>query len=187
MSYIRTLVGGVLPFCRDAVSVFYSPCWLDHRTLVGGVLPFCRDAVGVFYSPSRRGNAFYWAVASKIYLKQQVALLCSSHLAFSPRVSLVHPCRSTNTNTAWDIRWSILDQYVYVDTAFSWDITAEVCEMIYLFQKHTTWNGDGSNFNLSSRWSQSLPLLSSSNAQFTRLGQVYLREALDHLLSRHLS
>ena len=73
----RTFVGGVLPFCRDAVGVFYSladwatghllvesyplqrcsrcilqPGWLGYRTLVGGVLPLCRDTVGVFYSPA---------------------------------------------------------------------------------------------------------------------------------------
>ena len=73
----RTLVGGILPFRRDAVGVFYidlSPQntrWgnltllqrccrcilhslsrLTHRTLVGEILPFCRDAVGVFYIPS---------------------------------------------------------------------------------------------------------------------------------------
>ena len=28
------------------------------RTLVGGVLPLCRDAAGVFYSPSRLGHSF---------------------------------------------------------------------------------------------------------------------------------
>ena len=49
----RTLVGEVLPLCRDAVTVFYSPNRLVHRTLVGEVLPLCRDAVTVFYSPSR--------------------------------------------------------------------------------------------------------------------------------------
>ena len=26
----RTLVGGVLPLCRDSVGVFYSPSWLDN-------------------------------------------------------------------------------------------------------------------------------------------------------------
>ena len=26
--------GGVLPFCRDAVDVFYSPSWMSHRTFV---------------------------------------------------------------------------------------------------------------------------------------------------------
>ena len=69
-------VGGVLPICRDAVGVFYSPAnWINSRRgsftflqrccwcilqpqppwsiHVGGVLPFCRDAVGVFYSPNR--------------------------------------------------------------------------------------------------------------------------------------
>ena len=33
-----------------------SDCSVSYtRTLVGGVLPLCRDAVGVFYSPSRLG------------------------------------------------------------------------------------------------------------------------------------
>ena len=52
----RTLVQGVLPLCRDAVSVFYSSSWLGHRTLVQGVLPLCRDAVSVFYSSSWLGH-----------------------------------------------------------------------------------------------------------------------------------
>ena len=44
---------GVLPHCRKAVCVFYTPNRLGHRTLVGwvGVWPLCRDAVGIFYSP----------------------------------------------------------------------------------------------------------------------------------------
>ena len=37
----RKLLSGVLPPCRDAVNVFYSPSLRDH---------FCRDAVGVFNS-----------------------------------------------------------------------------------------------------------------------------------------
>ena len=52
----RTLVGGVLPLCRNAVGVFYNPSRLGYMTLVGEVLPFCRDVVGVFYSPSRLGS-----------------------------------------------------------------------------------------------------------------------------------
>ena len=32
----HSLEGGVLLLCRDAVGVFYSPSWLDHRSLVGG-------------------------------------------------------------------------------------------------------------------------------------------------------
>ena len=47
----RTLVVGVLLICRSAVSVFDSPCQLDHWTLIKGVLTLCRDAVDVFYSP----------------------------------------------------------------------------------------------------------------------------------------
>ena len=34
-----TFIGGVLPLCRDAVSVVYSPSRLGH---VGGLLPLCR-------------------------------------------------------------------------------------------------------------------------------------------------
>ena len=29
----RTLVGGVLPLCREAVGVFYSPSWLGKRRM----------------------------------------------------------------------------------------------------------------------------------------------------------
>ena len=53
----------VLHLCRDAVGVFYSPCWLGWDGLVScrghslvRVLPLCRDAVGVFYSLSWLGN-----------------------------------------------------------------------------------------------------------------------------------
>ena len=31
----RRLVGGVLPLCRDAVSLFYSPSQLDHQETCG--------------------------------------------------------------------------------------------------------------------------------------------------------
>ena len=34
----RRLVGGALPLCRDAVSLFYSPCQLDHQETCGGSL-----------------------------------------------------------------------------------------------------------------------------------------------------
>ena len=75
----RTLVGGVLSLCRDAISVFYSPNRQGHRTLVGGgPVPLqrcnqrilqpqptgsqdtrwgspilCRDAISEFFSPNR--------------------------------------------------------------------------------------------------------------------------------------
>ena len=52
----RTLVEGVLPLCSNAVGVFYSLNRLGQRTLIRGVLPLSRDAVGVFYSPSRVGH-----------------------------------------------------------------------------------------------------------------------------------
>ena len=48
----QILVGAVLPLCRDAVGIFYSPSRLVHRILIGVVLPLNRDAVGVFCSPS---------------------------------------------------------------------------------------------------------------------------------------
>ena len=47
---IRTLVGGVLPLCREAVCVFYSPSLMSPRWRS---LPLCRNIVGVFYGPSR--------------------------------------------------------------------------------------------------------------------------------------
>ena len=74
----------VLPFCRDAIRVFYSLSRIAHwntnwesvsplqrcirgilqhpqanwatRTLTGGVLLLCRDAFGVFYSPHLQPN-----------------------------------------------------------------------------------------------------------------------------------
>ena len=77
----RTLVNGVLPLCRDAFDVFYSPdrmglirvgrvvflwgdavdvfygsIWLDHRILVCGGFPLSWDSVDVFYSPSWQGQ-----------------------------------------------------------------------------------------------------------------------------------
>ena len=64
---------GVLPFCREAVDVFYSPRGLSHKTLVGGVLPFCREAVGVFYSPGRLshkspvGESYPFAEMQSVY------------------------------------------------------------------------------------------------------------------------
>ena len=50
-----SLLGEVLPLCRDAVGVFYNSSRLSHRTLIGWVLPLCKDAVGIFYNPSRLG------------------------------------------------------------------------------------------------------------------------------------
>ena len=52
----RTLVDGVLHYCREAVDIFYSPIRLVHRTLVDGVLHYCREAVDIFYSPIRLGH-----------------------------------------------------------------------------------------------------------------------------------
>ena len=55
-----TLTGLILPFCREAVSVFYSSSQMglvrrgvltesEHTRREGGVLPVYRDVVGVFY------------------------------------------------------------------------------------------------------------------------------------------
>ena len=49
------LVGGVLPLCRDAVSVFCNPSRLGYRSTRWGSLTLCRDAVSVFCNPSRLG------------------------------------------------------------------------------------------------------------------------------------
>ena len=46
---------GILPLCRDAVSIFCSPSQLGYRTLIGGILPLCRHAVSIFCSPSILG------------------------------------------------------------------------------------------------------------------------------------
>ena len=45
-----TLREGVLPLCRDAVSVFYTSA--NCTTRCGGVLPLWRDVVSVFYTPA---------------------------------------------------------------------------------------------------------------------------------------
>ena len=34
VSYTRTLIGGFLPLCRGAVSVFYSPSWLGKKRIL---------------------------------------------------------------------------------------------------------------------------------------------------------
>ena len=41
----RTLIGGLLPLYRDAISAFYSPSWLGHKTFIEEVLIHCRDAM----------------------------------------------------------------------------------------------------------------------------------------------
>ena len=58
----RTLAGGVLPICWDAVRVFYSPAdcaeivWCHIKDTYRGALLLCRESVDVFYSPSRLGH-----------------------------------------------------------------------------------------------------------------------------------
>ena len=52
----KTLIGGVLLLCRDAVCVFFSPSRLGHKALVERILLLFRDAVCLFYSLSRLGH-----------------------------------------------------------------------------------------------------------------------------------
>ena len=49
------LVKGYSALLKAPAIRFFS---VISRTLIGGVLPLCRVAVGVFYSPSRQGNIF---------------------------------------------------------------------------------------------------------------------------------
>ena len=37
-----------------------APAFLDPHYFIGRVLPLCREAVGVFYSPSRLGHVHTW-------------------------------------------------------------------------------------------------------------------------------
>ena len=41
----KHLLGGVLPLCKYAVSIFCNPSRLGHKTLVEWVILLCRDAV----------------------------------------------------------------------------------------------------------------------------------------------
>ena len=59
VSYSGHSLARVLPLCRGAIGVFYSPSRLGWDWLVSysedsfwGVWSFCREAVGFFYSPS---------------------------------------------------------------------------------------------------------------------------------------
>ena len=47
---------GVLDIPQSSSIIGDSPLSVISRKLFGWVLPLCRDAVGVFYSPSRQGN-----------------------------------------------------------------------------------------------------------------------------------
>ena len=90
-----------------------------------------------------------WSTGPRIYSKQHVILLLSSHLAFYLRVQLVHPYCSPDTATAWKksrfisiraIRFPYDYQpvnsrarvsYAYVDITFSrCDIATEICELV---------------------------------------------------------
>ena len=64
----RTLVGGVLPLGRDAVSEFYNPnqlgrgCLESYQDIRWGVLLLNLDAVCVFYSQNRPGHSLGWGL-----------------------------------------------------------------------------------------------------------------------------
>ena len=51
----RHLHGGVLPFCRDAVSVFYSPSQLGHKTLAWGSLTLLQRCSQCILQPQPTG------------------------------------------------------------------------------------------------------------------------------------
>ena len=52
MSYLGHLLGG--SYLSAEMQSVYSTAPAD-KALIGGVLPLCRDAVSVFYSPGRQG------------------------------------------------------------------------------------------------------------------------------------
>ena len=72
----KTLFGGVLPPCSEAVNVFYSPSRLVHRTFVGGVFLFCSEAVSVFNSPCRLGHRTFVGVVLSL-CRDTVCVFCS--------------------------------------------------------------------------------------------------------------
>ena len=90
-----------------------SDCLVSYpgHLLAGGILPFCRDAVGVFYSPSRLG---YSCVSIYIYIYiyhnavpfawVSLNLLCHSSLLSitSGRSSRLHPVSAQSCH-----RWII--------------------------------------------------------------------------------
>ena len=118
----RTLVGGVLPLCQDAVGVFCSPSQLGYqdthwwesspsaemqlvysaapanlatKTLIGKVLPLCRDAVGVFCSPSQLGHQdTHWESLTPSAEMQLVYSAAPANLATKTLIGRVLPlCR----------------------------------------------------------------------------------------------
>ena len=107
---------------------------------VGGVLPICRGAVSVFYSPSRLSNLY--SVCNNLLYSLIIWLICSSlslpnlHLLFcwvlsiSEWIKLVFMalfCAAIRRDFVSCFRFSILS-YVQV---FSWEISL-ICCLIYL-------------------------------------------------------
>ena len=64
----------------NSPSDFFS---VISRTLVGGVLPLCREAVSVFYSPSRLGNHFLSLWYDSTWDWTQVSRTISEHSTHS--------------------------------------------------------------------------------------------------------
>ena len=71
------------------------------RTLVGGeeVLPLCRGAVGVFYSPRQLGNLFWFFLKMTRSWVFQWELLSSMNLSFSLLISGAMKILSASENT----------------------------------------------------------------------------------------
>ena len=87
----------VLPFYRDAVGVFYSCSQLGYHC--EEVLPFCRDAVGVFYSCSQLGSnceevlPFNRDAVGVFYSCSQLGYHCEEVLPFCrDAVSVFYSC-----------------------------------------------------------------------------------------------
>ena len=78
ISHIRTLIGEVLPLCKDAVGVFYSPADWATGHLLGGSYP---SAIGVFYSLNWldhrslfRGGSYPSAEMQSVYFTASIDL-----------------------------------------------------------------------------------------------------------------
>ena len=110
---------------------------------------------------SSRTEVVFWDAASRICSKQHLAFLSSFHPSFSPCVSFApKECIYTVVVTQPRLRrnlvlsyqrdqisiWSIAYQLqfmAYADIAFSrWDIAAELCELVYKFQRLAPYSGD---------------------------------------------
>ena len=112
----RRLVAGVLPLYRDAISVFYSPSRLDHRKLVGGVLLLCRDAVGVFYSSNRQGH--------KRPVGRGVLPLCSDAVGVFYRPSWLD---------CIILKWQYFLIHILYSNFYQWKVSNEINERCWIF------------------------------------------------------